>query len=187
MSNHDHESQRIPSSPPEERRPYDAIPSGISRFSSALCALAMIAMAVGVTVEIISRNFFGHSFRSVEELSGYLIVAITFFSLVVAVYEKALFRVEFLFERFPRPVRRVMDILFLIALMVFLGLIDYQSAALVVGSYQNGYVSSTLLATPLYIPQALVPLGLTLTLVLVLFRLIDRIRNGVEDDDEVTP
>jgi len=187
MKNMDHESQRMVPSSSEGHRPRGTISSGISRFSSALCALAMIAMAVGVTVEIISRNFFGYSFRSVEELSGYLIVGITFFSLVVAIHEKALFRVEFLFERFSRPVRRVMDILFLIALMVFLGLIDYQSVELVVGSYQSGYVSSTLLATPLYIPQALIPIGLTLSLVLVLFRLIERIGNDADDDGEVTP
>lgn len=165
----------------------DSVSSRISTVCAVLSALGMAIMALGVTVEIVSRNVFNYSIQSIEELSGYLIVAITFFSLAVAVYEKALFRVEFLFERFPRPVRKVMDILFLIALILFLGLIDYQSIELMIGSYQGNYVSSTLLATPLYIPQALIPAGLTLTLVLVLFRLIDQIKNGMEDDSEATP
>jgi len=165
----------------------DAVSSRISAICTVLSALGMAIMALGVTVEIVSRNAFGYSIQSIEELSGYLIVAITFFSLAVAIYEKALFRVEILFERFPRPVRRVMDVLFLIALILFLGLVDYQSIELMIGSYQGNYVSSTLLATPLYIPQALIPIGLTLSLVLVLFRLIERIGNGADDDGEVTP
>lgn len=169
----------------------DTIAAGIARFSRVICALAMIAMAVGITVEIISRNFFHYSFRGVEELSGYLLVAITFLGLAVAVHEEGLFRVEILLERFPASVRKGLELLFLVAFAAFLLLIDYHCLSLVVGSWQNGYASSTLLATPLYLPQALIPLGLTFTLLLVVARFIRVAANSaawlVADQDRSEP
>lgn len=172
MSNANRDRQLPRRSGWKPRRVTSAMATGIARFSGAVCALALVAMAVGITVEIVSRNFFHYSFRSVEELSGYLIVAITFLGLAVAVYEESLFRVEFLLERFPPRLRKALELIFLIVFAVFLLIIDYQSAELVIGSYQSGYVSSTLLAVPLYLPQALIPLGLSATVLVVIARFI---------------
>lgn len=172
MMSNDRDPRTAPGTLRDLQRFSDALAAGIARVSGVVCALALVAMAVGITVEIVSRNFFHYSFRSVEELSGYLIVAITFLGLAVAVYEQALFRVEFLLERFPARWRKGLDLLFLIAFAVFLGVIDYQSVELVIGSFRSGYVSSTLLATPLFIPQALIPLGVSATLLVVIARFL---------------
>lgn len=156
--------------PGDARRPPPAAVL-IARFCAVLCGVALSLMAIGITVEIISRNFFGYSIQSTEELSGYLIVGVTFLGLVVAVHENGLFRVRFVLDKLPRGPRRALEAIFLILFAAFLLLIDYESIRLVIGSYRNDYVASTLLATPLYIPQSLIPLGLTLALFLVLAKL----------------
>ena len=148
-------------------------------------------MAIGITVEIISRNFFGYSIQSTEELSGYMIVGVTFLGLVVAVYENALFRVRFVLDKLPPTPRRALEVLFLIVFAAFLILIDYESIQLVIGSYENDYVASTLLATPLYLPQSLIPIGLTLALFLVLSKLQALLRGdrewAVDDNKDDLP
>ena len=43
-----------------------------------ICEIGIVAMAVIVLVEIVTRNLFGFSFEASEELGGYIVVGIAF-------------------------------------------------------------------------------------------------------------
>lgn len=148
----------------------------ISQLCLALCSLALVVMTVGISIEIVARNFFHYSIQSIEEVSSYLIVLVTFLAMVVAVYENALFRVELVLDRLSPSLRRWAEASFLLLFTGFLVIIDYQTIQLALGSYRGGYVAPSLLATPLYIPQMLIPFGVTLTLLIIIIKLWDLVR-----------
>lgn len=145
----------------------------ITKFSALICALSLLAMVALIVFEVVARSLFNYSLQSTEELSGYFLVALAFLGLVVAVYEDALFRAEFLIERLTGTARRVFETAFLGLFIALVVVVDYEAIALVVDSYGKGYVASTLLATPLYIPQTLLPVGLTSALVVLVVKLVE--------------
>lgn len=150
----------------------------LAQFCILMCGAALVLMAVGISAEIVSRNVFHYSMQSVEELTGYMIVLVTFLAMAVAMYENALFRVQFVLDRLSPGLRLWAEVLFLLIFAGFLVVIDYQSIQLVIGSYEGGYVASTLLATPLYLPQLLIPIGVTFTLLIVLIKLWTLLRGN---------
>lgn len=127
------------------------------------CALALTVMAVGIVAEIVARSVFDYSFLSVDEVSGYLLVAVIFLGLAVAVHDNALFRVEILTERLSASKAQALDWLLSLVFIGFLLVLDYQCFQLAMDSLSGSYTAPTLLGTPLYIPQLLMPIGLTAT------------------------
>lgn len=158
----------------------------VASASGLVCALALAAIAVLITVGVVSRSFFGYAFQSFGEISGYLVVAVTFLGLCVAIYENALFRVEALIDRLPARGRWLLDLLSSAMFIAFLAILDYHCVMLVVDSYAGGYVAATLLGTPLYIPQLLMPIGLTAAIVVLVVRFLQSLAGpaAVPDAEE---
>lgn len=144
----------------------------IAQACAIACALALVVMAVGIVAEIVARNLFDYSFMIVDELSGYLLIAVIFLGLAVAVQDNALFRVEILTERLSREKARMLDWLLSLVFVGFLLLLDYQCLQLALDSLDAHYTAPTLLGTPLYIPQLLIPVGLSATALILVLKLI---------------
>jgi len=136
------------------------------------CALALTVMAVGIVAEIVARNVFDYSFLSVDEVSGYLLVAVIFLGLAVAVHDNALFRVEILTERLSASKARMLDWLLSLVFIGFVLVLDYQCFQLAMDSLNGSYSAPTLLGTPLYIPQLLMPIGLSATALILVLRVV---------------
>lgn len=136
------------------------------------CAIALAVMAVGIVAEIVARNMFDYSFLSVDEVSGYLLVAVIFLGLAVAVHDNALFRVEILTERLSASKAQVLDWLLSLVFIGFLLVLDYQCFQLAMDSLSGSYTAPTLLGTPLYIPQLLMPIGLSATALILLLKVV---------------
>lgn len=140
----------------------------IASVSSGFCAVALAIMALLVTAEVVARSVFSYSFQSTEEISGYCLVAITFLSFAVAIQDSALFRAEFLINRLRGAWRARIEALFYLVFAIVCVLLDYESIRLAANSYASGYKASTLLATPLFIPQTAIPIGLSVAVVFLL-------------------
>jgi TRAP-type C4-dicarboxylate transport system permease small subunit len=76
----------------------------------------------------------------------------------------------------PPRARQVLQLFYNLASLVFSLILDYQLFRLVVSSYTRGYVEATILATPLYIPQLVMPIGVTLMIVVLLAEIGDDLR-----------
>ncbi len=120
-------------------------------------SIAMLTLLVGG--EVFSRLAFGVSFEFMEEVAGYLIVAITFLATADSFASGRFMRVDMLYARFsPVLQRRLTRALALIAASLCAA-IGYYMLRLVGSSIANGIVSPTLAAIPLWMPQTMMAIG----------------------------
>lgn len=131
----------------------------IERACRAICEIGMVVMAVVVLVEIVTRNLLGFSFQVSDEIGGYIIVGLTFLSLPVCQVRRAYHHVMFLQARLPPRARAALNLLFDLLSLGFCIILVWELSMQVVQTWQSGDVAPTQLATPLWIPQVVMPLG----------------------------
>lgn len=121
------------------------------------CLAAMLAL---ILVEVATRALFNFSFEVVDEVGGYLTVALSFLALAPAQARKAFHNVGLVYDRMSPPVRRACDIAFLALSLAFSAAVLGAIVRYVYRSWQQGDVTSTVLRTPLWIPQTVMVLGM---------------------------
>lgn len=126
----------------------------------SVCVVLVAAMMLLTVVEIVSRSLFNFSFQVTDELSGYLLVGLTFLAVAAALDENALFRVEFFFDRLPSRLAPVFRLVFDGLSLAVALILEYELASLVVTSFVRDNRSLSLLSVPLYIPQFVMPVGM---------------------------
>jgi TRAP-type C4-dicarboxylate transport system permease small subunit len=94
-----------------------------------------------------------------DELGGYIIVGITFLSLSVCQVHHTYHHVQFVQARLSPRLRAFSHLLFNLLSLLFCGVLIWQLTRLVLRTWEAGDVAPTVLATPLWIPQAVMPLG----------------------------
>ncbi len=125
----------------------------------AISAGTLIFLTGLITLEIFLRSVVGTSLLIVDELSGDLLVLLTFFGANHALRTGSLLRVDFLFDRLSARGQRIAGIAYDVACGVFCAILTWYFGRLVLSSYSNDVVSSTMASTPMFIPQLAMPLG----------------------------
>ncbi len=134
-----------------------------------LAGLALAAMAVVIGAEVVARSVFHYSFEVVDELGGYLLVALSFLSLAPALRAGAFHRVEAVQQRLSARAKQISGIVF-VALSLAFGLImSFTIGRYIWRTFSQGEVASTSWQTPLWIPMFPMLVGIVaLTWVLAL-------------------
>ena len=148
--------------------------SVITEVSARLAELLMLAMMAMITIEIACRSFAGFSLLLVDEVAGYALVAILFLGVTTSFRSGSLLRVEFVFNRLPPRARLWLDGIFDLIGFGFVAILDYAMIKFVLSTFERGMHAPTLLGTPLYIPQSVMPVGTTLLAVALLASAIDK-------------
>ena len=117
-------------------------------------------MGAIVILEVVTRNMFGFSFEMSEELGGYIIVGISFLSLPVCQVYRSYHHVQFIQTRLSPRMQAMSHLLFDVLSLLFCAVLLWQLTRFVATSYRSEDVAPTLLGTPLWIPQALMPIGM---------------------------
>lgn len=146
----------------------------ISRVVYAIGAFALIVMTLIILVDIVLRSLFGSTLGFVEEIVGYLVVAVTIFGVSITIREGALFRVEFLYDNLPASVKHVLHVIYCLIGVVFSSTMLWYTSLLVISTFSRGRVAATELQTPLYLPQALLPIGFLFFLIFVFEKILDK-------------
>lgn len=149
----------------------------LSDLGGGLAGLATLVLTAIVAGGVVARRVLNAPFLFVEELSGYLVLAIVFLGLAHTLRTGGHIRVEFLLERLGSGARRallrgsaVLGVAW--ALLVLAG-----TARLVHEYVTQGVRSFAYLQTPLWIPGALMIVGAAL-LVLQCLALVGRPDDG---------
>jgi TRAP-type C4-dicarboxylate transport system permease small subunit len=135
-------------------------PTLLEKLCMWICEIGILAMGAIVILEVITRNLFGFSFEMSEELGGYILVGITFLSLPVCQVYRSYHHVQFLQARLSPRMQALSHLLFDVLSLLFCFVLLWQLTRFVATSYRTEDVAPTLLATPLWIPQALMPIGM---------------------------
>jgi len=154
----------------------------LERLCQVICGLGIVALAVIVLTEIVTRNLFNFSFQISDEVGGYIVVGLTFLALPVCQARQAYHHVMFVQVRLSRRVREWLNLAFDLLSLAFCLMLIWELGWQVVQTWQTGDIAPTELATPLWIPQAVMPIG-CVVLSLVLLRGIGiRLRRLLRSD-----
>jgi len=154
--------------------------SRFERFSDALTklsvwlAMGIILLMTGiVAIDLVMRNLANQSLMIVDEVVGQLTVAMAFLGISYGLRRHALLRVELIYRRLSAKAGAVVRICFDIASLFYTILVIWFGIRLVDSSMRLEVVSLSLLQTPMWIPQMVIPVGggiLVLALVAELMR-----------------
>lgn len=153
-------------SQPEDR--FHPTPSWLEKLCMGICEVAIVAMGAIVILEIVTRNLFGFSFEMSDELGGYIIVGITFLSLPVCQVYRSYHHVQFIQSRLSPRLQALSHLLFDVLSLLFCAILLWQLTRFVLTTHRTEDVAPTLLATPLWIPQAVMPIGMLAAMVSLL-------------------
>jgi TRAP-type C4-dicarboxylate transport system permease small subunit len=151
--------------------------SGIDIACEAVCSLFLLAMIVMIAAEAIARNVFGTSLQVTDEVGGYLLVALTFLSMSVAESRGAFHRVELVQMRLSPAARIVSQIVFDLMALAASVLVTWQLIRLALNSWRAEDVAPTPLATPLWLPQSAMGLGMALLCLALLRSIVAKARH----------
>lgn len=141
----------------------------IARLGGAL----LIFTVAMITIDIISRSFAGRSILPSTEYSGYVLAICSSWAFSYALLCKAHIRIDVAYLSLPAMIRSMLDILALVAWLLFSVVVVKAAWGVTAESLGRGSLSNTPMQTPLWIPEALWVLGLlwfAIVIVLLLAR-----------------
>ncbi|MGQ3676045.1 TRAP transporter small permease subunit [Xanthobacter sp. TB0139] len=145
----------------------------LSRALFWLTAIIIVLMAVAVTYEVVCRYVFGQPTIWVSESSSYMLVAVAFLGAAWTLRVDGHIRMELLAEIGGQRGRMVSDLaMFLVGAAISVAL-AWTGWNMTLANYNFGWRSSTLMATPLWIPQMLIPIGAVALLLQCLVGFLD--------------
>jgi TRAP-type C4-dicarboxylate transport system permease small subunit len=143
----------------------------------ALGALFILATLVIEVVNIVGREL-GYSMAGIDAYAGYTLAAGSFLALAAALRHGDHIRVTLLIQRLTGRRRWWIEV-FCLAVATFLsGYFAWFAGRLVWGSYVYHDVSQNVDATPLWIPQLSMAVGLAAMFLAFLEELIETLRTG---------
>lgn len=139
-----------------------ALSGRLSRYGVWFGGLLVLASAFLVAFDVIVRKLFVVTVGGADELSGYAFAIGTTWALAFTLLQRANVRVDALYIRLPAGLCAVLDIVALLALGFFVGLLTWQAWAVLETSIAFSARATTPLQTPLWMPQSLWVAGLAL-------------------------
>jgi len=136
----------------------------LSRFAARCGGAMILASALLVGGDVITRKLLALSVGGSDEISGYAFAIATSWGLAFTLLERANVRVDALYGHLPRPVTAILDLVALLALGLFVGLLTWFAGMVLQDSLLFSTRATTPLATPLWIPQGLWLAGFALFL-----------------------
>ncbi|WP_137391161.1 TRAP transporter small permease subunit [Rhodoligotrophos defluvii] len=113
----------------------------------------VMLIGVMVAVDVLSRYLVGRNLGGVDEIAGYLFAIGISWSLAEAFYARSHVRIDFLYHRFPLPLRAILDVVALVALLLLAAFLIFSGWIVVSGSWARASRSASSLHVPLIIPQ----------------------------------
>jgi TRAP-type mannitol/chloroaromatic compound transport system permease small subunit len=125
----------------------------LSRAGAWAGGALVAAAAIMISVDVLLRKIFSTTLGGASEISGYILAVSTTWALALALLDRAHVRIDSLYVLLPTRACALLDIVALIAFMIFAGILTWQGWVMFAFSYEIGSRSVTPLETPLAIPQ----------------------------------
>ena len=128
------------------------------RLPSLLSGLLILISSIVIGMDIISRAK-GGGVSWAGEVSVYFLVVMSFLGIGFALQSGKHVQVTFLLDKLSPEVNRVLAIVVKILIAIISLIVIYFGMQAVINSYTLDFRSPTMLAVPLFIPQAAIPIG----------------------------
>jgi TRAP-type transport system small permease protein len=151
----------------------------LSLWGAYLSALLLISLTLLILTEIFIRYFFDMSTMIADEYSGYLYLASIFLGLAYTFNEDAHIRINIITSKMSKKTNRFIDVLAGLITIIVLGFTLYRTVLFTYDSYEMQMLSESVSATPLYLTQLVMPLGITLFILSVLVFVLKGLKNDI--------
>ncbi len=149
---------------------------GIARAGAWLSAGFMLAIVGLILTEIVLRTGWNSSTQVASEYTGYFMVGLVLFGFAETFRSNAFIRIELLLSRLPsRAVRFCELVAALLSLCITLYALRY-AVNMTWQSYVLKMQADTPAETPFWIPQLVIPLGLTMLALEIVLYILRRVR-----------
>lgn len=150
--------------------------------TGAWCGGALVAAsALMISIDVLMRKILGTTLGGASEVSGYVLAVSTTWALALALLDRAHVRIDSLYTLLPARICALLDIVALLAFMIFAGILTMQGWVMFEQSFELGSRSLTPLETPLAFPQFLWVAGFAfffLVMLLLLLRAVTALVTG---------
>jgi TRAP-type C4-dicarboxylate transport system permease small subunit len=168
----------IPAQPSGLRRPafLDRIITSCDRLDKVLvwaCALATIGAGLVLTYSVLVRYFLQISTDWQDEMAVFLLVGATFLSAPYVQAVRGHIAIEAVEEFLPRGVERFRALVSDIVCLAFCAFFDWQCWLLLLEAVEDGRVTDSSWAPPLWIPYSLMTAGMTLLCLRFALQILD--------------
>jgi TRAP-type C4-dicarboxylate transport system permease small subunit len=130
--------------------------------------LSFVVMLVIIGAGTLARYLFNSPLSFVEEYSGYLLVVMGFLAMAPALRKEAHINVDIVMKLLPTKAKVRLDLVNSCFAIFIAAILFWVSLKLCWENYSIHVVSSTIMETPLWIPQLFIPLG-WVTFILLVF------------------
>lgn len=149
-------------------------------FFGGLAALFLLATLLIILVNILGRQF-GFFLRGADAYAGYSIAAVAFLALASTLKKGEHIRVTLIFQRLKGRSRRALQVWCFTAGSMLCAYFSFFSWKMVWFSYRFHDISQGQDATPLWIPQTAMALGLSVLTLALLEGLVTSLRGGTTE------
>jgi TRAP-type C4-dicarboxylate transport system permease small subunit len=133
----------------------------LERVCDLLAKLSLVAMMLIISAEVVMRNALHYSWEGTDEVASYLVVAVTFLSLASCQGHKGYHELQIVKARLSIRGRAALDATLHLLCLVCALVLLWQFSRLVLNSWSSGDASPTSLRVPFWIPQIVMPIGVT--------------------------
>lgn len=134
----------------------------VSTVSGWLSGAGVYAMVFIVFIDVVLRYFIGKPLLFADEVSVYCMIYITFIGAALTMKRGAHIKVDILYSKLRKNARLWLDAVTLAVGTIIGAIATWQTALWVRYTYNFGFTSPGILETPMWIPMAIIPIGLFL-------------------------
>jgi TRAP-type C4-dicarboxylate transport system permease small subunit len=142
--------------------PISRVVEPLARMAAIVCGYGVLLLSVVVSIDIVGRKLFGFTFQGTDDMGGYVLAII---AVVGASYTMAMrghTRVDVFLVRFSARWQRILNTVAMVTMAAFAAFAAWRGTDVLMESIEFQSVASNPLQTPLWQPQLLWVIGLTL-------------------------
>ncbi|HEY6133209.1 MAG TPA: TRAP transporter small permease [Rubrivivax sp.] len=134
----------------------------VARLAAIACGYVVLALSLAVSVEIVGRKLFSHSFPGTDDMGGYVLAIIAVIGASYTMAKRGHTRVDIFLVRMPSGMQRLLNLLAMVTMAAFACFAAWRGTTVLLESIEFQSVASNPLQTPLWQPQLLWLIGLVL-------------------------
>jgi TRAP-type C4-dicarboxylate transport system permease small subunit len=143
---------------------------------TSVAFVAFVLILAIIVIGTLARYLFNYPLSFVEEYSGYLLVVMGFLGMASALRREAHVNVDVIMRAISRKAQAKLELADTCLAVFFSAILFWVSLRFCYENHSIGMVSSTMMETPLWVPQLFIPLGWGIFIMLLFVRIIRKLR-----------
>lgn len=134
----------------------------VVRSCCIIAGWALMAISVATCIEIITRKYFGFTFKGLDEIGGNMLAGVSALGFAYALTTRAHMRVTILFGYIANSLQSILNVLAILTLSAMAVFCAWRGVFEFLDSFASGKRSNTPLQVPVWIPQGVWLAGMAL-------------------------